>query len=144
MADLISADEVADVRGVMIDIHDSFSVPMTVIKMVKKTISTPVAGYNSLYSRVNTTIVEEEQSFTVNVRKKFIANAGDDEYATDIQNRFPDAALRIKILAADKSTVDGARSIIFQGQRYELSGQSIPISIFGNIDYYIYYLKNVI
>jgi len=133
------------------NIHATFSIPILVFKINKKTSLSSNPNYNSIYRQGQTNVVETEESQEIQARVRYlkmgeeIFNESDGSSATSIQSRIilPAGSVRIKVDEAGNAYMQDCKRVEIAGKRYVLFHGSKPIGFFDKQAFWEYFLTPI-
>jgi hypothetical protein len=127
MASLISDSEKATLNSVMDDQHDTFARNVTVYKDATETVTTASSNFNSIYGNAGatTSITYTPQSSTVSARIQYGPIMSEDYFSSSqsdsqLKVYLPEGLVRMKIKAADLSTLSEAKRVEFDDQVFSV------------------------
>ncbi len=149
MASLITAAEKTTLNNVMDDQHDTFARAVTIYKDAIETVSTQSSSFNSIYGNAGATtpITYTPQSETVQARIQYGTDFSEDYFTSSkspnqIRVYIPEGLVRMKIKASDLSSLQEAKRIEFDSQKFSIYGDFRGHGLFDS-QFYTVMLKKI-
>lgn len=148
MANLISTAQKAELQTAINHVHDTFVRAITVFKDSTVVTLAVTDDYAHAYrSQRKTSTNTTPSEFTINARIYYYPKGGETKELNltsddNIILQDPNAELRLKIAAADRTTFDDVELVIVDGFSFRIDSSPRPHGILG-IQYYTYTLKAV-
>lgn len=130
------------------NVHATFAIPVTVIKINKKTSLSSNPNYNSIYRQGQTNVVETEESREIQARVRYIKmgeeifNESDGSSQTSVQSRIimPAGSIRMKVDESGHTYMQDCKRVEISGKRYILFHGPRPIGFFDKQAFWEYFL----
>lgn len=150
MPSLISQSLQDLVNAKFVDLHDTFKKQITVYKNAKRIAIASSPQFNSIYgtSGPTNTFTTEEVSQTFDARiyyltmnEAFLSVGQSQSEATQSQAKIvvPNGSIKIVVDPAAYEYIKEARKVEFDGRRFSIKSDGIPIGLFEN-QYYEFFL----
>lgn len=148
MSSLLTSTEKSALNSIMNDQHDTFARLVTVYKRAKETVSTPSTSFNSIYGNAGatTSITYTPQSAQIYARIMY-NKSYDEDYFSDseadsqLKIKMQEGKIRLKIKAADYSTVKDCLRLEFDNGVYFVDSDFRGHGLF-DVQFYTFFVKS--
>jgi hypothetical protein len=136
MASFLDNLQKENIKNIIDSIHDTFSRPITVYKLGKKTTLSSSTSYNSLYKTKGNQLPNSEViqvSKVINARIKYVKIDQEYFYQESSQEKIiiPQGSVLIKVNYEDYMYIKDAKTVELDTKTYKISSPGKPEGMFG-------------
>jgi hypothetical protein len=143
--DYLSSSTRTKISETFDNVHETFKQDIVVYKDAENTITAMTPSYNSIYGSGGSSalsITKTSVQKTIGARIKYISSDEDYFISSELNSQMkitiPRGSIRIKISSADFDYIKEAKRIEFNGVRYNIVSDGLPIGPFSPAYYAVF------